>query len=131
MASWPSTLPAPALTGYQFAPDTTTIKTDMDSGPARVRRRFTSASTQYQATWILNAIQLATFESWFVLDALSGAAWFTVNQWNGLGRGTMTARISSGTYTAALVAPAVWQVTAALEVRDRPIMNSTALAPYL
>lgn len=129
--TWPSTLPAPLLSGYQFAPDATTIKTDMDSGPARVRRRYTSGNTPVQATWVFTTLQLAIFEAWFVQQAFSGAAWFSIPLRNGLGRQTVTARIPSGTYTAAMAEGGNWKLSAALEVRDRPLLTPAQLVPYL
>lgn len=129
--AWPSTLPSPSLSGYQFTPDATTIKTDMDSGPPRVRRRYTSANTPVQATWVLTELQLAVFEAWFVQQAQSGAAWFLVPLRNGLGRQVVTARIPSGAYTAAIAEGGNWRLSAQLEVRDRPLLTPSQLAPYL
>lgn len=129
--AWPSSLPVPALSGYQFSADATTIKTDMDSGPPRVRRRYTSANTAVTASWLLNDLQLAIFEAWFVQQVQSGAAWFSVPLRNGLGRQTMTARIPSGTYTAVVADKGRWRLSAQLEVRDRPLMTPAQLAPYL
>ncbi len=128
---FPSTLPHAEISGYQFAPDSTTISTDMDSGPPRVRRRYTKANTHYQSSWTFTQQQLATFEAWFVLNANSGAAWFSMPAFNGKGMTTVTARISSGTYTAKLINYKTWQVTAALEVSDRPLLTLAELTPYL
>lgn len=129
--SWPSSLPAASLSGYQFGPDSTTIKTDMDSGPPRVRRRYTSANTAIQASWTFDQLQMAIFEAWWVQQAQSGAAWFLIDLRNGLGRQSMEARVPSGTYTAEFAGKGMWRVTAQLEVRNRPLMSPSQLAPYL
>ena len=129
--AWPASLPAPSLGGYQFSPDATTIRTDMDSGPPRVRRRYASANTSVQANWTFDELQMAIFEAWFVQQAQSGAAWFSVSIRNGMGRQTMTARIPSGTYSAEFSGRGIWRVSAQLEVRDRPLLTPAQLAPYL
>lgn len=131
MATWPQSLPAPLLASYQFAPEATTIKTDMDSGPARVRRRFTTGVTQYQATWHFTGQQLAIFEAWFVHQAQSGASWFSMPQRNGQGNTNVNARFSTGTYTARALSDKLWEISGQLEVRDRPIMDAATLAGYL
>lgn len=129
--SFPSTLPAPLIDGYGFDPESPLVKTDMDAGPARVRRRFTSRPTQYKAAWIFTQQELATFEAWFDLNAMSGAAWFSTPAWNGKGQVTVTARIPSGTFAVTKRPGLMWGVSASLEIRDRPIMTATELAPYL
>ncbi len=129
--AWPSTLPPPMIDGYGFDPASPTVKTDMDAGPGRVRRRFTARPTEYKAAWIFTQQQLATFESWFDLDAMSGAAWFSVVAWNGKGGVSVTARIPSGTFAVTKRPGLMWGVSVSLEIRDRPIMTATELAPYL
>ena len=129
--SWPATLPQPVIDGYGFNPDSRVIKTDMDSGAARVRQRFTAGPTQYKAAWIFTQQQLATFEAWFDLDALSGAAWFTTTVWCGKGLVNVTARIPAGTFAVTKRTGMMWSVSATLEIRDRPILTATELAPYL
>ncbi len=42
MATWPATLPAPALSSLRETPPDNLIRTQMDKGPAKVRRRTTA-----------------------------------------------------------------------------------------
>ena len=39
--SWPARLPLPTYDGYALEPESAVTRTDMESGPARQRRRFT------------------------------------------------------------------------------------------
>ena len=57
MSTWPfdSTV-APAY-GWTEVPGTSTIKTETDSGPAKTRRRFTSAPSQFSLQFAMNEDQ--------------------------------------------------------------------------
>lgn len=117
---WPSDLPAPEVDGYQIQPQTPTIRTDMDQGPARQRRRFRSAPTLYQVKWVLTEPQLATFESWYHHVILQGASWFDVSLRNGQGMQTVEARFTAP-WQASMMGGPHYEVSATLEVRNRPI----------
>ncbi|MDF4024137.1 hypothetical protein P3W24_04020 [Luteibacter sp. PPL201] len=72
--SWPATLPAPAIDGYSVKPKPTFVRTDMDSGRARNRRRFVTGATEFQQRFRMTQSQLAIFEAWFENEAFGGAA---------------------------------------------------------
>jgi trans-aconitate methyltransferase len=73
-AVWPVALPSYALeAGYQESLEDQTIETQMDSGPVKVRRRFTTAFRKYQLVIQMDAAQMAIFET-FYLDTLQGGS---------------------------------------------------------
>ncbi len=76
--AWPGTLPTKLyVSGYgQSSPDIT-IKSEMDAGPAKVRRRFTAGVTPVSGTMILTAAQLATFITFFETTTLGGSLRFS------------------------------------------------------
>ena len=120
MASWPTSLPSPTVEGYGIQPQAAFIRTDMDQGPARQRRRFTTAPTHCPVRWLLTEAQLATLESWFDGSISAGSAWFTVKLRNGQGQQAVDARFIEP-WKASLLSGRNYEVTAMLEVRNRPV----------
>ena len=119
MATWPSTLPAPSLSGYQLAPVDPALRTEMESGAPRARRRTYSRNDRLHVSWIFNDAQMAAFRAWFESDveAAGGAAWFYIALRIGdTGATTEEARFT-GMWQAALVGFNIWNVSASIEVR--------------
>lgn len=73
MATWPATLPAPALNTLKEAPPNNVIRTQMDKGPAKVRRRTTANVRPLSFTLRLTPAQVATLDNFFVNTTFSGA----------------------------------------------------------
>lgn len=93
--TWPDIFPAPTLQSYSIAPDEVIARTKMDSGPARQRRRFTSAPTMVGVRWVFAKELFAVFEAWYKYKALSGAEWFTISLANGVGNAKQQARFTA------------------------------------
>lgn len=73
---WPTDLPNPAATNYQEQPQSQIIRSTVDAGIDKVRRRFTSNTRQFSCTWYLTHDQLGAFESWFNNDLGAGSLAF-------------------------------------------------------
>lgn len=74
MATWPATLPQyPLVEGNERTAQSQTIRTDMDSGPAFQRRRFTAASELFQMVFVVDKTQRQTFWDFFN-NTLGGGA---------------------------------------------------------
>ena len=78
MATWLTTLPRPQVAGYAIAPVDVTVRTDMEAGLPRVRRRSAARNDQVSVAWRFTDAQMATFRAWFDGDCANGASWFTV-----------------------------------------------------
>lgn len=120
MATWPATLPVPLVEGYQLNPGDQTIRTEMEVGAARVRRRTSARNDRVAAAWLLTEVQLDTLRDWFdnaTTGIAGGAAWFTVAL--AVGTGTRQAAVEARFIGALQCAPAgpYWRVSATLEVR--------------
>ena len=74
--TWPSTLPAPLSDGYRETPPDTTMRTSMDAGPDKVRRRYTSGSRPFALRYHLTATQVATLETFYTTTSRSGSLLF-------------------------------------------------------
>jgi hypothetical protein len=121
MPSWPSSLPAPSMNGFSFQPVSAVSSTNMESGPKRVRQIFSQTVTECSVSWIFKTDeQLATFESFFQNELFSGKAWFDSPFRNGKGQTIVSARFSDGVFSARMVSGS-WEVSAKLEIRNRPV----------
>lgn len=74
MVTWPAALPQVApIAGYQETLPDTSLRTQMDAGPARMRRRFTAAVRPITINFILSDEQLETFHDFYVTTLAGGS----------------------------------------------------------
>lgn len=126
MATWPSMLPgASDPSGYGFSPEPANVRTQMDVGPARVRRRTSAPPTSVDVQFIFTEEEMEVFEAWFKYELADGAAWFSAPYYNGTGLNTVEARFMGDEepYKARTIAPRQFSVTARWEVRNAPLMS--------
>ncbi len=77
---WPTTLPQePLVEGFSGTPQNTLIRTSMDAGPEKTRRRFTAASEYYTVSWIMTDAQFTTFRGFFNDTIAGGSEEFEMN----------------------------------------------------
>ena len=76
--AWDTDLPAKLfVNGYtQSLPDVT-IKSDMDAGPSKIRRRFTAGIEPVSGTMVMSAAQLATLGTFYNTTLLGGSLRFS------------------------------------------------------
>lgn len=66
MATWPATIPqVPSLDDYSAADVDATLRSGMDSGPEKVRRRYTAVPENLTCTFIMSTAQHTTFQTFF------------------------------------------------------------------
>lgn len=65
MANWPGSLQQCFSTDWQEVVDPNTIATDMDSGPAKARRRFNRKRRSWSGSIVCDVTQYQTFVDWF------------------------------------------------------------------
>ena len=130
MASWPSTLPAPLVSAFSLEPLQAFLRTQMDAGAARQRRRFSVTPTTVPFVVDLSQYNLATFEAWYHFEISDGAGWFTINLRNGLGVVSCEARFSEP-YKAINNDVMFWRVSGKLEVRSMPTLTELQLSSRL
>lgn len=119
MATWPATLPAPSLAGYQLAPTEQSLRTEMEMGAARSRRRSYARLDRVQVGLILTDAQMDIFRTWFEDDAeaAGGSAWFSVSLRIGNTGATSQSARFIGAFSASLLKSDQWSVSAQWEVR--------------
>ncbi len=85
--NYPDTvLPAPLISNYTYKDVTRRIRTEMDNGYARERRRFTKAPTRFNFALSLEQGALSYFEAWYAEVLLNGLEWFNMKVAVGDGR---------------------------------------------
>ena len=76
--AYPIELPeAPQRNGFNQAQQSNTIRSSVDVGEAKVRRRYTLPIKNEKWVMLLNPTQLPIFESWFNTDLQSGVLRFS------------------------------------------------------
>lgn len=77
--SWPETLPGDVLVaGYSESLPNAVLRTEMDAGPAKVRRRSTAAARPLRATMALTRTQAAALDTFFTTTLSMGSLPFTL-----------------------------------------------------
>ncbi|ENF0685190.1 TPA: hypothetical protein ACRMX2_003751 [Pseudomonas aeruginosa] len=127
MIQYPNICP-PLREGYGFNPVSPLARTELQSGRARQRRRFTSVPTMASVRWRLTDTEAMLFEAWFRDQLVDGSQWFecplkTPETPNGLR--TYIARFTDIYDGPDLVSGSLslWDFTATLELRERPILD--------
>lgn len=78
MAVWSTSLPQLQLMdGLSYAPSDQAIRTTMDTGPTKARRRFSVSVAEVQVPIILTGTQLAAFDTYYQTTLSGGTDTFT------------------------------------------------------
>lgn len=125
--TWPKTLPLPTVDGYGVHPGEAILRTEMEAGPARQRRRFSQVPSRISVRWTFRRDQFALFESWYRWHAKEGGEWFEINLLGGIGLSVHEARFTRQ-FEVRLKNGVLWEVTSDLEIRERPVLTEDALA---
>lgn len=117
---YPATLPKPVARGYMLKPVDPSLRTDMDVGSARVRRRTRARNDRLSLTWVLKDAQMAVFRAWFddSTEADGGTAWVALALPIGDGGSSNIEFRFIGPYRAPASGGLIWTVTAEVEVRS-------------
>lgn len=76
MTAWPATLPAPMLNTLQESPPNNTIRSTMDKGADKVRRRTTADVRPLAFTLALTPAQTQILDDFYTTDTYSGSESF-------------------------------------------------------
>ncbi len=88
---WPDRIPLPLRQGYVLEPKPNVIRTEVEVGPDRARRRSTQAPTEVTVVWEFTQWELMLFQGFFKHKAMEGAAWFGIPLLTTLGIATCEA----------------------------------------
>lgn len=120
---YPAGLPKVTVNGYSIRRRPNIIRTEMESGFPRMRRRSTSVLTDVTVNWKLKLSEFAIFEKWYAEDLKDGVSWFEIVLFNGMGESTVVARFNGTPYDAKPEALGMyWNVSATIEVQSLPLL---------
>jgi hypothetical protein len=120
MATWPTTLPGPVGAGYSIKAGDQALRTEMESGSTRTRRRTFARNDKVTVKWEMSDEQMAILRAWFedsVNGAAGGAAWFTITIPIGTGGFVAVSALFIGGYDFVARGVNGWTVSAELELR--------------
>jgi hypothetical protein len=121
---WPSSrLPRPLADGYGLTAMPSTLRTEMDNGAARMRRRFTRQMTVASLAFNMRREQFGLFDGFWRGTLSDGTAWFVMPLRNGISDDPWTVR-GIAPPEASLISPDVWRVSWKVEVDQIPQLSA-------
>ncbi|SFY16111.1 hypothetical protein [Azotobacter vinelandii] len=123
MIEYPEGIPLPLREGYGFQAVSPLLRSDLQSGRARQRRRFTSVPTMASVSWLFSDVQAQLFEAWWEDALISGSQWFECPLKTPEGIQSYVARFTDIYSGPNLTGRSHWRFTAELELRERPILE--------
>lgn len=118
---FPTNIPKVFMGEYSYKPDDNVVRTEMEAGLARQRRRSLFRTVKFNVKWIFSRAELAIFEKFYSEEIYDGVAWFTIKLVNGTGESDYKARFVGGVDTKTAANEHIWEVTGVLETVGMPI----------
>lgn len=119
---WPSDFPKLIRENYGVQHGTPFVRTTMDSGRVRQRKKFSLVPSSTDVSWIFTSEQCAYFEAWFRDELNDGASWFNIPLVSPLGLNSAVCRFSEMYSGPNPIGLEHFQVNAKLEVFERQII---------
>lgn len=114
MATWPSSLPDyPEIDGYQESKQDGAVRTQMDAGPPKQRRRFSATITEFDAVFLLDDSEIDTLETFYETTLEEGTLSF---DWTHPRKGTTQLFEFRGPYQVSAIGADLFRVTCPLRV---------------
>jgi hypothetical protein len=129
LIQWPANTlpPGPFDADYAYTPGDSRVRTTLEQGTPRQRRKTLTALDVYQLRWQFAAEQYEIFRG-FVDTALSGGGgWFAIDVFVDVDYANLPARFVKGSFDRRSRAGGRFEVTAQLEVKDVPVMSEADL----
>lgn len=118
--TYPEGLPLGLHSGRSYQLISPLQRSELDSGRARQRRRFTSVPEGASVSWLFTGVQARAFIAWWRDALIDGSQWFEMPlDHPGLGLTDYTCRFTDVYKGPARVGADWWSITAELELRER------------
>lgn len=115
MIKFPAILPAPSQE-FSITPDTNMVRTNMESGRTRQRKKNTQRFYSAQVTWQFDDMEFSAFKGFLYYEAQDGASWFEANLFTGESLTLHKMRLVNGQYTASYTTWGGWAVSATVDL---------------
>lgn len=127
---YPEGLPLGLHSGRTYQTVSPLLRSDLESGRARQRRRFTDTPTLAAINWFFTDTQARLFELWWRVTLVDGSEWFECPLKTPLGVEFHKCRFTDIYKGPSLVGPDIWSYSAELELEKRPVLpNDWSLLP--
>lgn len=120
---YPSQLPRAQRADHTSTPLQPFLRTQLERGRARQRRRFTSVPVMATFTWVFTDGEAALFELWFKETINDGASWFNMPRKTPLGQRMLVARFASMYEGPTMWGRDHWTYTAQIEFFERELYD--------
>lgn len=130
MIAFPEQFPLPT-TALSADEQANAIRTRMDSGTVRQRRRFTTEMLAADVTWELTDEETALFIAFHRYKLNLGSDWFTMLLPLGGGVQVHTVRIIDGQFSQKYVDVGRWEISCKLDVQERFTYSEDLLDIFL
>lgn len=130
METWPASFELPT-TSFSGAQEANSIRTSMDSGAVRQRRRFTAERLVLSVKWQFSDLEMAVFTAFHKFRLNLGNDYFIMNLPVGGDVQPHTVRFVDGKFAQAYADVMHWDVTAQLEVLERYVIDEALMSVYL
>lgn len=119
---YPEGLPRGLHSGRKYQLVSPLMRSDLTSGRARQRRRFTSVPEAVSVGWLFDSAQGQAFEAWWQDVLVDGSLWFECPLGHPLGYDFYTCRFTGPYSGPSRVGPNLWSYSAELELRERAVL---------
>lgn len=120
---YPAGLPRGLHSGRTYQLESPLQRTELSSGRARQRRRFTSVPQYGSINWLFSDAEGAAFEAWWRDALVDGSRWFECPLDTPLGYQDYTCRFTDVYKGPSRVGPNLWSYSAELELRERAVLE--------
>lgn len=121
---YPPLLPLGLHSGRTYQLVNTIQRSELQSGRAIQRRKFTSVPQGASIQWFFNSAETQLFEAWYLNTINDGEAWFSCELKTPLGLSEHTCRFTKVYKGPDLVGPDQWAISAELELRFRAVIDA-------
>lgn len=121
---YPDGLPRGLHSGRKYQLVSPLMRSDLQSGRARQRRRFTSVPEAVSVTWLFNDSQGQAFEAWWRDALVDGSLWFECPLDHPIGYDFYTCRFTGVYGGPDRVGPHLWSYSGELELRERAVLET-------
>lgn len=121
--TWPSTLPCGLFQGYSYQRVDTAVRTELETGRIRMRRRYSDAPARAQISWMMDSCQFSFFEYWWKNRIDAGTLPFNMDLNVGAGIATHELRFLSTYIMRGMASNDAYQVSAEFEIRKLALID--------
>jgi hypothetical protein len=118
---YPAGLPRGRHSGRSYQLVSPLLRSDLVSGRAIQRRRFTSVPQGANINWLFSDVQAQAFEAWWRDQLIDGAQWFECPLDTPMGYYLYTCRFTDVYKGPSRAGPNLWAYSAELELRERAV----------